>query len=114
MVEDVHDASFGVPTNLVLTNRKSNKSANDNILIESEDNEQNLDSFEDDTDLLQDQEFEKIEVFAPKPIRSALIQGENLPDIMEASDESDCTLTNNDDSIALISNEHGKSFDSED
>ena len=47
-----------------------------------------------------------------KPIRSALVQGENLPDILEASDESD--YLTNDDSIAIISNEMGKSFDTED
>jgi len=55
-----------------------------NILIESDHNEINLDSFDEANDF-----EEPIEVHAAKPHKATLSDGNNLADVMEASDESD-------------------------
>jgi hypothetical protein len=79
--------------------RKSSEKGN--ILIESEHNILNLDSFEEHGDSFTDQQYEKIEVQTTRQQKNTFGEGTNLPDVLEASDESD----SHDDSLALMNSD---------
>ena len=67
---------------------------NGNILIESDHNEINLDSFEEANDF-----EEPIEVHAARPNKHSIGDGTSLADVIEASDESDSQGENSQDFI---------------
>ena len=86
-----------------MSTSRQQRSEKGNILIESDHHELNLDSFDETNNSFNEQNFEnKIEVQASKHQKINIVDGSHLPDVMEASDESD---SQGDDSLAFNSSD---------